>query len=135
MNSDHSDHLAPLSPPKKNKETVAVIGGGWFGCHIAIALQERGYLVTLYEGKSTIFSGISGTFGIRIHSGPHYTRSYATRKCCREVVNRSLKIMEDRGAIRLGRHRVVVLDKNILADMAKATVETLPQYLEPEKSK
>jgi len=54
---------------------------------------------------------------------------------CREVVNRSLKIMEDKGAIRLGRHRVVVLDKNILADMAKATIDTLPKYLEPETKK
>jgi CRP/FNR family transcriptional regulator, cyclic AMP receptor protein len=51
---------------------------------------------------------------------------------CREVVNRSLKIMEEKGAIRLGRHRVIVLDKNILADMAKETVETMPQYLEPQ---
>ena len=50
---------------------------------------------------------------------------------CREVVNRSLKIMEENGAIRLGRHRVIVLKKDILADMAKATVDTTPKYLQP----
>jgi CRP/FNR family cyclic AMP-dependent transcriptional regulator len=49
---------------------------------------------------------------------------------CREVVNRSLKVMEEKGAIRLGRHRVVVLNKDILADMAKATVDTTPRYLQ-----
>ncbi|HSW57714.1 MAG TPA: Crp/Fnr family transcriptional regulator [Dehalococcoidales bacterium] len=55
---------------------------------------------------------------------------------CREVVNRSLKIMEEKGAIRLGRHRVIVLNKDILADMAKATVDTTPKYLQPrEKAK
>jgi len=51
---------------------------------------------------------------------------------CREVVNRSLKIMEEKGAIRLGRHRVIVLKKDILADMAKETVDTPPKYLQPE---
>jgi CRP-like cAMP-binding protein len=50
---------------------------------------------------------------------------------CREVVNRSLKIMEEKGAIRLGRHRVIVLKKDILADMAKETVDTPPKYLQP----
>jgi CRP/FNR family transcriptional regulator, cyclic AMP receptor protein len=51
---------------------------------------------------------------------------------CREVVNRSLKIMEEKGAIRLKRHRVIVLDKFILTDMAKATVDTTPKYLQPQ---
>ena len=51
---------------------------------------------------------------------------------CREVVNRSLKIMEEKGAIRLKRHRVIVLDKSILTDMAKATVDTTPKYLQPQ---
>jgi len=50
---------------------------------------------------------------------------------CREVVNRSLKIMEEKGAIRLGRHRVIVLKKDILEDMAKETVDTTPKYLQP----
>jgi CRP/FNR family transcriptional regulator, cyclic AMP receptor protein len=51
---------------------------------------------------------------------------------CREVVNRSLKIMEEKGAIRLKRHRVIVLDKSILSDMAKQTVDTTPNYLQPQ---
>jgi CRP-like cAMP-binding protein len=51
---------------------------------------------------------------------------------CREVVNRSLKVMEEKGAIRLGRHRVLVLNRDILADMAKQTVDKLPKYLQVE---
>jgi CRP-like cAMP-binding protein len=54
---------------------------------------------------------------------------------CREVVNRSLKIMEEKGAIRLGRHRVVVVDRNVLADMSKYTVYSVPKYLQPERDK
>jgi hypothetical protein len=65
-----------------NQEKVAVIGGGWNGAHIAASLARRGYGVTLYEGLPRIFTGISGTFGIRIHAGPHYPRSPATRHSC-----------------------------------------------------
>jgi CRP-like cAMP-binding protein len=49
---------------------------------------------------------------------------------CREVVNRSLKVMEEKGAIRLGRHRVIVLDKAVLAEMAKEPTDTMPKYLQ-----
>ena len=51
---------------------------------------------------------------------------------CREVVNRSLKIMEEKGAIRLGRHRVIVLDKSILGEMAKEPTDIVPNYLESD---
>lgn len=63
---------------------IAVIGGGWYGCHIARALKLRGYDVTLFESANDIFKGISGKFGIRLHVGPHYPRSEKTRKSCRE---------------------------------------------------
>jgi CRP/FNR family transcriptional regulator len=53
---------------------------------------------------------------------------------CREVVNRSLKIMEEKGAIRLGRHRIIVLKKDILSDMAKATIDTTPKYLQTQNT-
>ena len=50
----------------------------------------------------------------------------------REVVNRSLKVMEEKGAIRLGRHRIIVLKKDILSEMATATTDTTPKYLQPQ---
>jgi CRP-like cAMP-binding protein len=36
----------------------------------------------------------------------------------REVVNRSLKIMEEKGAIKLARHRVLIVKKKILEEMS-----------------
>ncbi len=64
-------------------KTVAVIGGGFYGAHIACSLSSlEGYQVTLYEQNKEIFEGISGKFGIRIHAGPHYPRSLSTRKAC-----------------------------------------------------
>ncbi|CAF1400102.1 unnamed protein product [Adineta steineri] len=64
-------------------KTIAVIGGGWYGCHIALSLKQKGqYYVTLYEAQSDIFHGCSGKFGIRLHAGPHYPRSKKTRESC-----------------------------------------------------
>jgi CRP-like cAMP-binding protein len=51
---------------------------------------------------------------------------------CREVVNRSLKIMEEKGAIRLKRHRVIVIKKEILASMATTQGDSIPKYLAPK---
>ncbi|CAF2886394.1 unnamed protein product, partial [Rotaria sp. Silwood2] len=57
-------------------KNIAIIGGGWYGCHIALTLKQKGqYDVTLYEAKSDIFLGCSGQFGIRLHADPHYPRS------------------------------------------------------------
>jgi glycine/D-amino acid oxidase-like deaminating enzyme len=61
---------------------IAIVGGGWYGCHLALALKKAGHKVVLYEKNDSIFSQISGAFGIRLHAGPHYPRSAETRKNC-----------------------------------------------------
>jgi hypothetical protein len=63
---------------------IAVIGGGWYGCHIALTLKKAGFDVTLFEAGDDIFKGISGMFGIRLHAGPHYPRSEKTRRNCQQ---------------------------------------------------
>jgi hypothetical protein len=67
-----------------NKYKIAIIGAGWYGCHLALALKKEGHEVEIFEKASSIFSGISGQFGIRLHNGLHYPRSPETRKSCRE---------------------------------------------------
>ena len=67
---------------------VGIIGGGWNGCHLALELKKQGHRVSLFEGKSDIFQGVSGNFGIRLHKGPHYPRSKATRDSCREAMEK-----------------------------------------------
>ena len=62
---------------------ICIIGAGWYGCHLALALKKTGHDVVIYEKNHEIFSKISGTFGIRLHAGPHYPRSTETRKSCR----------------------------------------------------
>lgn len=74
---------------------IAVIGGGWYGCHIARALSLAGHDVTLFEYREKIFKGISGKFGIRLHTGPHYPRSEKTQKSCREGYSEFIKTYPD----------------------------------------
>eukprot|EP01023_Acetabularia_acetabulum_P047778 TRINITY_DN5039_c0_g1_i3.p1 TRINITY_DN5039_c0_g1~~TRINITY_DN5039_c0_g1_i3.p1 ORF type:complete len:458 (-),score=76.86 TRINITY_DN5039_c0_g1_i3:258-1631(-) len=79
-------------PGAAHKESVAVIGGGWYGCHIALKLAEQeGKSVVLFEAKDDLFKGASGSYGIRLHAGPHYPRSEVTR---REVQATFLPIMQ-----------------------------------------
>ncbi|RDH36786.1 hypothetical protein BDQ94DRAFT_157630 [Aspergillus welwitschiae] len=70
---------------KQLKLDIAVIGAGWYGCHTALELKKEGHHVAVFERKSDILHGISGTFGIRLHKGPHYPRSKPTREACRDV--------------------------------------------------
>lgn len=65
---------------------VGIVGGGWNGCHLALELKKQGHRVSLFEQKPDIFQGVSGNFGIRLHKGPHYPRSKATRDSCREAL-------------------------------------------------
>lgn len=66
-------------------KSVIIVGGGWYGCHIAIALKKLNYEVVILEQNDEILSQISGNFGIRIHAGPHYPRSKKTRESCQNA--------------------------------------------------
>ncbi|KAL2827310.1 hypothetical protein BJY01DRAFT_241176 [Aspergillus pseudoustus] len=81
--------LPQFMPSQATKpKTIAIIGGGWSGCHTAVELAAAGHQVTILEKGADIFNGVSGQFGIRIHRGPHYPRSSGTRKSCRRTFDR-----------------------------------------------
>lgn len=67
---------------------IGIIGGGWNGCHLALVLTKKGHDVTILERNDDIFQAVSGSFGIRLHKGPHYPRSDKTRERCRETHHR-----------------------------------------------
>ena len=62
------------------KKNIAVIGAGWFGCHIALKLKKKNYKVVIYEKEKDIFLGASGANQNRLHLGFHYPRSFVTRE-------------------------------------------------------
>lgn len=63
---------------------IRVLGGGWYGCHIAAALLQDGHEVELHEISDRLFSGASGGNPARLHLGFHYPRSRLTRAACQE---------------------------------------------------
>jgi hypothetical protein len=65
---------------------IAVIGAGWFGCHIANKLKNN-HNVSLFD-KSGIFSESSMKNQNRLHLGYHYARSSTTRLLCTKTFYR-----------------------------------------------
>ncbi len=64
--------------------SIRVLGGGWYGCHIAGALLAEGHDVALHEIAGELFAGASGANPARLHAGFHYPRSRLTRALCQE---------------------------------------------------
>jgi hypothetical protein len=62
---------------------IRVLGGGIYGCHIALAMLRDGHDVELHEIAERLFSGASGNIPARLHQGLHYPRSKLTRAACR----------------------------------------------------
>lgn len=63
---------------------IAIVGGGWYGCHIAMALKARGIDFELFEARPRLFEGASGYNQNRLHLGFHYPRCAATRAQSKE---------------------------------------------------
>ena len=58
---------------------IAIIGAGWFGCHIGHELLKEGFNVKIFEREKELFCGASGNNQNRLHLGYHYPRSNLTR--------------------------------------------------------
>ena len=61
---------------------IAIIGGGWFGCHIGNEIKntfKKNVRLTIFDEKKDIFNGASGYNQNRLHLGFHYPRSKKTR--------------------------------------------------------
>lgn len=63
---------------------IKIIGAGWYGCHLTVALLRDGHDVELHESSDHIFAGASGGNPARLHKGFHYPRSRLTRAACQE---------------------------------------------------
>jgi hypothetical protein len=72
---------------------VAIIGGGWVGCHLAMVLRDQAEVV-LYEKNHTLISETSFVNQNRLHYGYHYARNAATRRLCATTF---VRFMEDYG--------------------------------------
>ncbi len=62
--------------------SYAIIGGGFYGCVIALYLDHFGGRVTLFESDDTLLMRASYNNQARIHQGYHYPRSMITGVRC-----------------------------------------------------
>lgn len=69
---------------------LAIIGGGWVGCHLALALNKE-MDVTIYEKNGRLLCGTSFVNQNRLHYGYHYARNADTRQLCAATFDRFLK--------------------------------------------
>jgi hypothetical protein len=72
---------------------IAIIGGGWVGCHLANKLKNE-HVVSIFEKNDNLFEGTSYKNQNRLHIGFHYARNGKTRKLCLETFD---KFMLDYG--------------------------------------
>lgn len=63
---------------------VRILGGGIYGCHVALALMDEGHDVEIHEIADRLFAGASGNIPARLHQGFHYPRSRITRAACQD---------------------------------------------------
>ena len=66
---------------------IAIVGGGWTGCHLASRLMGEAD-VTLFERNEILISEASLINQNRLHYGYHYARNHATRMLCKNTFER-----------------------------------------------
>lgn len=63
---------------------IAVIGAGWYGCHIGSSLASLGFQVVVFDRAHRPLHEASGNNQFRLHLGFHYARHQGTRQQSRD---------------------------------------------------
>lgn len=109
-----SKMINPSAESPKSK--VCIIGGGWYGCHIASLLLNKGLDVDLLEKNNKLFGESSSKNQCRLHRGLHYVRSWSTRQECMYGYNKLMKLYP---------HSVVDVEKNYYLVSQKSPIDFL----------
>jgi hypothetical protein len=73
-----------------NNNKIIIIGGGWYGCHIASILKNN-YNIVMIEKNNDIFNNSSYFNQNRLHLGYHYCRNYSTRNMCQKYYSQFIE--------------------------------------------
>lgn len=83
MNPPRSPPDSARSPPPPHPSlgnlSFGIIGGGWYGCHVASSLRALGFRVRVFEQHGRLMHEASGNNQFRLHTGFHYARHRGTR--------------------------------------------------------
>ena len=64
----------------RDQYEVIVIGGGFYGCTLAVAFAGSGQCVAVLESEAELMTRASYVNQARVHNGHHYPRSYLTAR-------------------------------------------------------
>jgi hypothetical protein len=92
---------------------IAIVGGGWVGCHLALKLKEH-HDVCIFEKNNSLFKETSYNNQNRLHLGYHYSRNYKTRELCKDTFNRFLQDYE---------HLTEIVENNYYCVTNKSTID------------
>ena len=67
-----------VSPPQRLNRDVVVVGAGFYGLSVALALSAQGRSVTVIEREPDVLLRASSRNQARVHGGYHYPRSLRT---------------------------------------------------------
>jgi CRP/FNR family transcriptional regulator len=87
--------------------------------HLVSLVEDLSFKHVIGRVAKILFENIGGEMG----RGPRLTQQEmaAMAGTAREVVGRSLKALEEEGAIKLDRHRIIITDKEALKEIMGAT--------------
>jgi hypothetical protein len=114
-----------------SSKKIAIIGGGWLGCHMAYKLKQH-HDVTLFD-KSGIFSGSSFFNQNRLHKGFHYSRNQKTRNLCQNTFNTFIQDYPDLVSDIDDNYYVVPIDNSLIDYGTFKTIFTHEQINFAEK--
>lgn len=69
---------------------IAIIGGGWLGCHLAYIFKKK-HIISIFEKENLLFTQTSYNNQNRLHMGYHYARHGPTRELCKKTYKQFLK--------------------------------------------
>lgn len=72
---------------------IAIIGGGWVGCHLAKKLILN-HDVKIYDKNKSLFEESSYKNQNRLHLGYHYSRNHKTRELCKNTFQKFIEEYE-----------------------------------------
>ena len=77
---------------------IAIIGAGWYGCHIGLSFASLGFKVSVFERQHRAMHEASGNNQFRLHLGFHYARHQLTRQQSRDGFQRFIERYPDLSA-------------------------------------
>lgn len=77
---------------------IAIVGAGWYGCHMGLSFASLGFKVSVFERQHRAMHEASGNNQFRLHLGFHYARHQLTRQQSRDGFQRFIERYPDLSA-------------------------------------